>query len=148
MMEAKTKLLFTKKKSCYTFANVVYRMCKGKQYQLCLYDCLRILIRKCDTGKITGLTWCSVSKQAVHQRLEILQQYMHNAFFLSFVTLRVGNVDEIAPLLSMFFLMCYGFVNLACALQTLLRTPNWRPRFRYYHWQETKRIEVIFHFRS
>jgi len=47
---------------------------------------------------------------------------------------RAGNVDEIAPLLSMFFLMCYGFVNLACALQTLLRTPNWRPRFKYYHW--------------
>lgn len=34
----------------------------------------------------------------------------------------------------MFFLMCYGFVNLACAVQTLLRTPNWRPRFRFYHW--------------
>lgn len=34
----------------------------------------------------------------------------------------------------MFFLMCYGFVNLACAVQTLLRTPNWRPRFKYYHW--------------
>lgn len=33
-----------------------------------------------------------------------------------------------------FFLMCYGFVNLACAVQTLLRTPNWRPRFKYYHW--------------
>lgn len=33
-----------------------------------------------------------------------------------------------------FFLMCYMFVNLACALQTLLRTPNWRPRFKYYHW--------------
>ncbi|MEQ2174435.1 hypothetical protein GOODEAATRI_008001 [Goodea atripinnis] len=33
-----------------------------------------------------------------------------------------------------FFLMCYLFVNLACALQTLLRTPNWRPRFSYYHW--------------
>lgn len=30
--------------------------------------------------------------------------------------------------------MCYLFVNLACALQTLLRTPNWRPRFSYYHW--------------
>lgn len=35
---------------------------------------------------------------------------------------------------SRFFLMCYMFVNLACAVQTLLRTPNWRPRFRYYHW--------------
>ncbi|XP_024081059.1 solute carrier family 12 member 4 isoform X3 [Cimex lectularius] len=46
----------------------------------------------------------------------------------------LGNVDQLAPLLSMFFLMCYGFVNLACALQTLLRTPNWRPRFKYYHW--------------
>uniref|UniRef100_A0A3Q3GXX5 Solute carrier family 12 member 7b n=1 Tax=Labrus bergylta TaxID=56723 RepID=A0A3Q3GXX5_9LABR len=34
----------------------------------------------------------------------------------------------------LFFLMCYLFVNLACALQTLLRTPNWRPRFKYYHW--------------
>lgn len=34
----------------------------------------------------------------------------------------------------MFFLMLYGFVNLACALQTLLRTPNWRPRFKFYHW--------------
>ncbi|KAJ3594177.1 hypothetical protein NHX12_006508 [Muraenolepis orangiensis] len=33
-----------------------------------------------------------------------------------------------------FFLMCYLFVNLACAVQTLLRTPNWRPRFKYYHW--------------
>uniref|UniRef100_A0A8D8HS97 Solute carrier family 12 member 6 n=1 Tax=Culex pipiens TaxID=7175 RepID=A0A8D8HS97_CULPI len=46
----------------------------------------------------------------------------------------LGNVDLLAPLLSMFFLMCYGFVNLACAVQTLLRTPNWRPRFKYYHW--------------
>lgn len=32
--------------------------------------------------------------------------------------------------------MCYLFVNLACAVQTLLRTPNWRPRFKYYHWWE------------
>ncbi|KAJ8303240.1 hypothetical protein KUTeg_019636 [Tegillarca granosa] len=36
--------------------------------------------------------------------------------------------------LNLFFLMCYGFVNMACALQTLLRTPSWRPRFRFYHW--------------
>ena len=46
----------------------------------------------------------------------------------------IGNLDEITPIITMFFLMCYGFVNLACALQTLLRTPNWRPRFKYYHW--------------
>merc|ERR1719495_2908344 len=50
------------------------------------------------------------------------------------VAVLIGNVDAIAPLLSMFFLMCYGFVNLACALQSLLKTPMWRPSFRYYHW--------------
>uniref|UniRef100_A0A8C8IKR5 Solute carrier family 12 member 5a n=1 Tax=Oncorhynchus tshawytscha TaxID=74940 RepID=A0A8C8IKR5_ONCTS len=46
----------------------------------------------------------------------------------------IASLDAVAPILSMFFLMCYMFVNLACALQTLLRTPNWRPRFNYYHW--------------
>ncbi|XP_056869125.1 solute carrier family 12 member 7 isoform X3 [Takifugu flavidus] len=46
----------------------------------------------------------------------------------------IASLDAVAPILSMFFLMCYLFVNLACAVQTLLRTPNWRPRFRYYHW--------------
>jgi hypothetical protein len=30
--------------------------------------------------------------------------------------------------------MCYGFINTACALQTLLKSPSWRPRFKYYHW--------------
>ncbi|CAM9200952.1 unnamed protein product, partial [Lampetra fluviatilis] len=46
----------------------------------------------------------------------------------------IASLDIVAPILSMFFLMCYMFVNLACAVQTLLRTPNWRPRFKYYHW--------------
>ncbi|CAJ1071471.1 solute carrier family 12 member 7-like [Xyrichtys novacula] len=46
----------------------------------------------------------------------------------------IGSLDAVAPILSMFFLMCYLFVNLACAVQTLLRTPNWRPRFKFYHW--------------
>uniref|UniRef100_A0A8C3TCR7 Solute carrier family 12 member 7 n=1 Tax=Chelydra serpentina TaxID=8475 RepID=A0A8C3TCR7_CHESE len=46
----------------------------------------------------------------------------------------IASLDSVAPILSMFFLMCYMFVNLACAVQTLLCTPNWRPRFKYYHW--------------
>lgn len=69
--------------------------------------------------------WWSVSVKVSQFILKIF-------FFYSFILL--GNVDILAPLLSMFFLMCYGFVNLACAVQTLLRTPNWRPRFRFYHW--------------
>ncbi|XP_057565940.1 solute carrier family 12 member 7 [Hippopotamus amphibius kiboko] len=46
----------------------------------------------------------------------------------------IASLDSVAPILSMCFLMCYMFVNLACALQTLLHAPSWRPRFRYYHW--------------
>uniref|UniRef100_A0A8C7S7K2 Solute carrier family 12 member 7a n=1 Tax=Oncorhynchus mykiss TaxID=8022 RepID=A0A8C7S7K2_ONCMY len=57
----------------------------------------------------------------------------------------IASLDAVAPILSIngmfypvscvqFFLMCYLFVNLACAVQTLLRTPNWRPRFKFYHW--------------
>ncbi|KAK0140582.1 Solute carrier family 12 member 7 [Merluccius polli] len=50
------------------------------------------------------------------------------------VGILTASLDAVAPILSMFFLMCYLFVNLACAVQTLLRTPNWRPRFKFYHW--------------
>ncbi|KAL7831953.1 hypothetical protein AOLI_G00295010 [Acnodon oligacanthus] len=50
------------------------------------------------------------------------------------VGILIGSLDFVAPVLSMFFLMCYLFVNLACAVQTVLRTPNWRPRFKFYHW--------------
>lgn len=42
--------------------------------------------------------------------------------------------NNVFVFITRFFLMCYLFVNLACAVQTLLRTPNWRPRFKYYHW--------------
>ncbi|XP_026990733.1 solute carrier family 12 member 6-like isoform X1 [Tachysurus fulvidraco] len=54
--------------------------------------------------------------------------------FIAEMGILIASLDLVAPILSMFFLMCYLFVNLACALQTLLRTPNWRPRFSYYHW--------------
>jgi potassium/chloride transporter 4/5/6 len=50
------------------------------------------------------------------------------------IAVLIGNLDFIAPILTMFFLMCYMFVNLACTLQSLLKTPNWRPRFKFYHW--------------
>ncbi|XP_027037646.1 solute carrier family 12 member 7-like [Pocillopora damicornis] len=53
---------------------------------------------------------------------------------ISEIGILIANLDSVAPIITMFFLMCYGFVNLACVLQSLLRTPNWRPRFKYYHW--------------
>ncbi|KAM8900342.1 solute carrier family 12 member 6 isoform 2-T4 [Spinachia spinachia] len=54
--------------------------------------------------------------------------------FIAELGILIASLDLVAPILTMFFLMCYLFVNLACGLQTLLRSPNWRPRFSYYHW--------------
>ncbi|XP_071784589.1 solute carrier family 12 member 4-like isoform X2 [Asterias amurensis] len=55
-------------------------------------------------------------------------------FCISEIGILIASLDMVAPIITMFFLMCYMFVNLACALQTLLKTPNWRPRFKWYHW--------------
>ncbi|KAL1522216.1 hypothetical protein AB1Y20_021853 [Prymnesium parvum] len=44
-----------------------------------------------------------------------------------------GRLEAIAPIITMFFLMCYLSVNVACLMQDVLQEPNWRPRFQYYH---------------
>ncbi|XP_019629348.1 PREDICTED: solute carrier family 12 member 4-like isoform X2 [Branchiostoma belcheri] len=54
--------------------------------------------------------------------------------FISEVGILIASLDAVAPIITMFFLMCYLFVNVASALQTLLKSPNWRPRFKFYHW--------------
>ena len=46
----------------------------------------------------------------------------------------IGSLDAVAPILTMFFLMCYTCVNLSCAVLELLDDPSWRPQFRRYHW--------------
>lgn len=46
----------------------------------------------------------------------------------------VGNLDKIAPLLTMFFLLFYAAINLACAKMGASDNPEWRPSFKCYHW--------------
>ncbi|CEM08836.1 unnamed protein product [Vitrella brassicaformis CCMP3155] len=45
-----------------------------------------------------------------------------------------GDLNFVAPIITIFFLMCYLFVNLACFLLSVLKMPSWRPGFRFYHW--------------
>jgi len=52
---------------------------------------------------------------------------------ISAVCIAGGDLNVVAPFVTMFFLLCYMFVNLACLLQDLLKEPNWRPRFHLYH---------------
>ena len=44
-----------------------------------------------------------------------------------------GDINVIAPFITNFFLLCYTAVNAAVLIQGLLKEPNWRPRFHYYH---------------
>lgn len=53
---------------------------------------------------------------------------------ISWLAVLIGNLDFIAPILTLSLVMCYFFINLACTLHSLLGSPNWRPRFKHYHW--------------
>ncbi|KAE9421443.1 hypothetical protein Angca_002249, partial [Angiostrongylus cantonensis] len=46
----------------------------------------------------------------------------------------IAVIENITALITQFFLMCYLGVNTACALQSLLKSPGWRPSFQYFHW--------------
>jgi solute carrier family 12 sodium/potassium/chloride transporter 2 len=44
-----------------------------------------------------------------------------------------GDLNMIAPVLSMFFLTTYGLLNLSAGFGRLINSPSWRPKFRV-HW--------------
>ena len=46
----------------------------------------------------------------------------------------IGTLNVVAPVISMFFLITYGMVNFACALQVWSKNPGWRPAYKFYHW--------------
>ncbi|KAF4677520.1 hypothetical protein FOL47_000908 [Perkinsus chesapeaki] len=56
------------------------------------------------------------------------------ATFICTCAILIGEINAIAPILTMCFLMCYLCVNISCCLLHLLGDPDWRPTFRYYHW--------------
>jgi potassium/chloride transporter 4/5/6 len=45
-----------------------------------------------------------------------------------------GNLDHITPFVTMFFLLMYAGINLSCFFLGFLKTPGFRPTFRYFHW--------------
>jgi len=45
-----------------------------------------------------------------------------------------GNLDYITPIITMFFLTMYAGINFACFLSGFLKSPNFRPTWKYFHW--------------
>jgi amino acid transporter len=56
------------------------------------------------------------------------------AFLVALGGILAGSLNLIAPVLSMFFLTSYGFLNISAGLETLIGSPAWRPQFRTPWW--------------
>ena len=52
---------------------------------------------------------------------------------IALLAIAVGDLDLIAPLVSMFFLVSYGLLNYATWYEAGTGSPSFRPRFRWYH---------------
>jgi len=52
------------------------------------------------------------------------------ALALALGAVLLGDLNAVAPVVSMFFLTVYGMVNVVAALETLSGDPSWRPRIR------------------
>lgn len=48
--------------------------------------------------------------------------------------LLVSDLNAIAPLITMFFMITYGLLNLATFYEAITGNPSYRPRFRFSHW--------------
>ncbi|GJM22898.1 MAG: Na-K-Cl cotransporter [Planctomycetota bacterium] len=51
---------------------------------------------------------------------------------IAYATILVGDLNAIAPLVSMFFLISYGLLNFATWYESRGRSPSFRPRFRWF----------------
>ncbi len=52
---------------------------------------------------------------------------------LALIAVYFGNLDLVAPVLTMFFLTTYGMLNISAGLERLLGSPSFRPSFKV-HW--------------
>ncbi|HEX9793554.1 MAG TPA: amino acid permease, partial [Planctomycetota bacterium] len=46
----------------------------------------------------------------------------------------IGDLNVIAPIITMFFIVTYGYLNLATFYEAYTRNPSYRPTFRFSHW--------------
>jgi amino acid transporter len=52
---------------------------------------------------------------------------------IALVTIMLGDLNAIAALVSMFFLVSYGLLNYATYVEAVAASPSFRPRFRFFH---------------
>ncbi|RDD47297.1 Solute carrier family 12 member 9 [Trichoplax sp. H2] len=56
-------------------------------------------------------------------------------FFVQIIII-AKELNAIAPIVTMFYLLSYGATNFACFLLRVASAPNFRPTFRFYSWHQ------------
>lgn len=54
---------------------------------------------------------------------------------IALATVALGDLDVVAPVISMFFLSSYGMINYATYSEARAASTSFRPTFRYFHWR-------------
>jgi amino acid transporter len=54
---------------------------------------------------------------------------------IALCTIAIGNLNLIAPIVSMFFLVSYGLLNYATFFEARSGSPSFRPRFKFYDYR-------------
>lgn len=53
---------------------------------------------------------------------------------IALIIIWLGDLNLVAPIISMFFLNTYGMVNLVASIEKLVQNPSYRPRFKIPWW--------------
>lgn len=80
---------------------------------------------------VDGLVFRVLKRGRGEQNEPILATFI--TFVLVGAVLLFGELNTIAPVLTMFFLITYGFINIISFLEGLIKRPGFRPTFRV-HW--------------
>ena len=55
-------------------------------------------------------------------------------FIISQVAILAADLNTLAPVITMAFMITYGLLNLATFYESVTKNPSYRPRFRWCHW--------------
>ena len=55
-------------------------------------------------------------------------------FLIAELAILAGDLNAIAPIITMFFMVTYGLLNMATFYEAVTGNPSYRPTFRYCHW--------------
>lgn len=56
------------------------------------------------------------------------------SFGIAIAVIWAGDLNAVAEIISMFFLIAYGMINLSAFVESRSSNPSFRPTFRWFHW--------------